>query len=517
MGLLDYYRQFEGMSEEEVNQGLREEAAERRRKALARVETLDLSLTTWPELPHPRIVNTITYVAISGPASLPAPARFDLRNELAERHGVEPGRLILGNGAAELLNSATRALIAPGQQLLTSWPSYPLYPIMARRAHGGAVPVTGGVDALLEAAHEPDARVVALASPNDPTGELLHSGELERLLDGLPEGVALLLDEALVEFADAQPTDSSLELLEDHPRLLVFRSFSKAWGLAGLRVGYAIGGPGSEDLLAELEPDLGVSEVSQAGALEAVRSCSELLERRVAEIAQERARLTAALRERGLRCRRQPGELRVGGTSASRRRRAGRAAGPRGRARRRRRGARRAAARAHRSARQRRHRAAAAARSRRRVAQAQPAEPDWRSSAPVVPSRILRQALTDSVSVSKWSTTWRTRLAGDLKPVALGDLLVAVVFAGQLLGHRLEAVAGDLDARGEVHHRGLEHQLVAWARARSARCRPRDSAPPSVLASSCRRWWATQLEGLVADLREAHVGDSARAHARSAS
>jgi histidinol-phosphate aminotransferase len=140
--------------------------------------------------------------------------------------------------------------------------------------------------------------VVAVASPNDPTGELLPTSALEKLLDGVPEGVGVLLDESLVEFADAQPTNASLGLLRDHPRLLVFRSFSKAWGLAGLRVGYALGGPGSEDLLAELEPDLGVSEVSQAGALEALRSCSGLLARNVGEISQERVSLTAALRER---------------------------------------------------------------------------------------------------------------------------------------------------------------------------------------------------------------------------
>ena len=298
MGLLDYYRQFEGMSEEEVNEGLRAQAAERRRKALTRVETLDLSQTTWPELPHPRIVNTIAFVARRGLNRYPHLHASDLRNELTDVHGVDPARLILGNGAAELLSSATRALIAPGEQLLTSWPSYPLYPIMARRARGRAVPVTGGVDALLEAAQEKDARVVVLASPNDPTGELLPTAALERLLDGLPDGVAVLLDESLVEFADAQPTDASLGLLADHPRLLVFRSFSKAWGLAGLRVGYALGGPGSEDLLAELEPDLGVSEVSQAGALEALRGCSELVARHVQEICRERPRLTAALRER---------------------------------------------------------------------------------------------------------------------------------------------------------------------------------------------------------------------------
>ncbi|HME04878.1 MAG TPA: histidinol-phosphate transaminase [Solirubrobacteraceae bacterium] len=298
MGLLDYYRQFEGMTEEEVNVGLREQDAERRRKALTRVETLDLSLTTWPQLPHPRIVNTITFVARSGLQSYPHLYGSELRNELAERHQVDPARLILGNGSAELLNSAARALIAPGQRLLTSWPSYPLYPIMARRARGRAVPVSGGVDALIAAAREDDTRVVALASPNDPTGELLPAAELRRLLEGLPDGVAVLLDESLVEFADAQPDHGSIELLEDHRHLLVFRSFSKAWGLAGLRVGYAIGGPGSEDLLAELEPDLGVSEISQAGALEALRSCSELVAGRVRDICRERERLTAALRER---------------------------------------------------------------------------------------------------------------------------------------------------------------------------------------------------------------------------
>ena len=125
------------MTEEEVNAGLREEAAERRRKALTRVETLDLSQTTWPELPHPQHRQRDHVRRPPRPASLSAPAAArTLHDELAERHGVEPGRLILGNGAAELLSSATRALIEPGQRLLSAWPSYPLYPIMARRAHG---------------------------------------------------------------------------------------------------------------------------------------------------------------------------------------------------------------------------------------------------------------------------------------------------------------------------------------------------------------------------------------------
>jgi len=297
VGLLDYYKQFEGMSEEEVNEGLREEAAERKRKALATVQTLDLSQTTWHELPHPDVVSAITFVARRGMQRYPHTRGSQLRARLAERHGVETARVIVGNGAAELLSAATRALIEPGQELITAWPSYPLFPIMARRAHGRAVPVQGGVDALLEAVGD-STRVVALASPNDPTGELLPKGELERLLSALPDTVGVLLDESLIEFSDAQPIDSSLALLESHPRLLVFRSFSKAWGLAGLRCGYAIGSPGAEELLTELEPDLGVSEISQAGALESLRSCSELLEKRVRRVARERERLSTALRQR---------------------------------------------------------------------------------------------------------------------------------------------------------------------------------------------------------------------------
>ncbi len=299
MGLLDYYRQFEGLSEEEVNKELREEAAERRRKALTKVATLDLSQTTWPELPHANISAAITFTARRGLQRYPHLRGSQLRGELAERHEVAVERLIIGNGANELLSSATRALIEPGQELLTSWPSYPLYPLMARRAHGRAVPVSGGVDALLQAARKENVRVIALASPNDPTGELLARPELERLLNGLPEGIAVLLDEALVEFADAQPLDSSLKLLENHSQLIVFRSFSKAWGLAGIRIGYAIGGPGSEKLLAELEPDLGVSEVSQSGALEALRSGEDSMHHHVRCVREERSRLSTALSERG--------------------------------------------------------------------------------------------------------------------------------------------------------------------------------------------------------------------------
>jgi histidinol-phosphate aminotransferase len=100
-------------------------------------------------------------------------------------------------------------------------------------------------------------RLVALCNSNDPTGELVAADELAALLDALRERVVVLLDEATRDFVDSEPRDAALALLADHPRLLEFRTFSEAWGLAGLRCGYAVGGPGAEPLLAQLEPELG--------------------------------------------------------------------------------------------------------------------------------------------------------------------------------------------------------------------------------------------------------------------
>src|SRR6202007_578468 len=133
MGLLDYYRQFEGLSEEEVNSELREEAGERRRKALARVPAPDLSQTTSPEPSHNRIVSAISYVARRGLNRYPHTRGTELRDELAARHEIDPQRVILGNGAAELLPAATRALLEPGQRLFPSLAFSSLYPTLARR------------------------------------------------------------------------------------------------------------------------------------------------------------------------------------------------------------------------------------------------------------------------------------------------------------------------------------------------------------------------------------------------
>lgn len=300
MGLLDHYRQYEALTEEEVNAGKRAEAQERRRQALSRQDPVDLATTTWPEYPPHVVVNAITYAARRGLHRYRDRHASELRNELAHRHGVPAERLVVGDGAAQLLATAARELLADGDELVTPWPSYGLYPIMARKARAHAVPVPGfGTEPILRAVNE-RTRVVALCNPNDPTGELLSAEALDALLGALPDRVVVLLDEALRDFVTAEDTDAALQLVERHPRLLVFRTFSKAWGLAGLRVGYAVGGPGSEPLLEHLEPELGLDELAQAGALEAVRGLPGLAQDRARVLAAHRTQLQAAVREAGL-------------------------------------------------------------------------------------------------------------------------------------------------------------------------------------------------------------------------
>lgn len=295
MPLFKHYRQYEGLTEEEVNVERRVHAAERRAHELTRVEPLDLARTTWPDYPPSVIVNAITFAARRGLHRYIDRHASALRSELALRHALPAERLVVGDGAAQLLAAAAQALLEPDDELITPWPSYGLYPLMARRARGHAVPVPGfSVDGIL-AAVNPRTRLVALANPNDPTGELLGTGELRRLLRALPERVVVLLDEALRDFVDAEPVDAALRLVDEFDRLLVFRTFSKAWGLAGLRVGYAIGGAGAEPLLERLEPELGLDELAQAGALEALRTTGALAATRGAQVALARGELLAAL------------------------------------------------------------------------------------------------------------------------------------------------------------------------------------------------------------------------------
>jgi histidinol-phosphate aminotransferase len=298
MGLLDYYRQFDDMSEAEVSERLLKKRDEERAKALAQVPLVDLSGTEWPDIPNSEVMNASIYVARGRINGYPDRYAEKLRRSLAVRHDVEPERIVVGNGAAELLQSAAHALVAGGE-LVTPWPSYPLYPLMASRAAGRPVAVDM-VDDRLDpgrtlAAIRERTRALVICNPNDPTGTYIPADDLASLLGEVPEHVEVLVDEAFVQFQDVEDEDACLRLTDAFPRLTVFRTFSKAYGLSGLRIGYAVGSRDSADLLNRLAPVLGVNALSQAAADYAVGIADRELAQRRRLVSEQRSQLLAEL------------------------------------------------------------------------------------------------------------------------------------------------------------------------------------------------------------------------------
>ena len=295
MGFRDYYRQFDDIDEAKLNLERRERRRREKAAALERPPEIDLSGTEWPDLPHSEIVNAAIARARGFVQRYPDRHATAARRLLADRHGVAPDQIALGNGAAELLQSAALALLSPGDELVMQWPSYPLYPLLAAHAGATPVPIT---DQPLSAGVNDRTKVVVICNPNDPTGSYMAAPELRDLLTALPDGVHVLLDEALIHFQDAEEVDACLHLVDDFPNLLVVRTFSKIYGLSGLRAGYAISSDAR--LLAAAAPVLGVNGLTQAAIEYALRNGDGEIERRRHAVARERTVLIEQLRELGV-------------------------------------------------------------------------------------------------------------------------------------------------------------------------------------------------------------------------
>ena len=297
MGLLDYYRQFDDVDQEEYNRGLRERRAREKAMALEQIPVLDLSGTEWPDFPNSEVVNAAIYTARGRVNGYPDRYAAPVRTKLAERHGVAPEQIVVGNGAGELLVAAAHVLMQPGDELVTPWPSYPLYPLMAQRAGGRPVAVDdASLDALLEAVGE-RTRIVVLCNPNDPTGVYFAADAVAGLASQLPEHVTLLVDEALIQFQDEEPEDSVLRLVDSFQRLAVFRTFSKIYGLSGMRAGYAVASPSASDLLGGIAPALGVNALTQAAVAQALKIGDPEIQRRRELVVEQRRRLLSALHD----------------------------------------------------------------------------------------------------------------------------------------------------------------------------------------------------------------------------
>ena len=301
MGLLDYYRQFEDMEQSEVNRELRERRAREKALALERVPVLDLTGTESHDFPNVEVVSASVYRARGRLNSYPDEQGTAVRRALSERHYIRGEQIALGNGASDLIQTATYRLLSEGEELVTPWPSHPIFPRVAARVGARTVEVeladgTPDPAALLAAVNE-RTRIVALCNPNDPTGGYLESPRVADLAARLPEHLHLLLDEAYIHFQDVEEEDACLKLVELFPRLLVFRTFSKAYGLSGVRAGYVLGSPAATSLVASLAPMLSVNALTQAAVLKALAVSDGDLALRRETVIEQRARIFAGLAE----------------------------------------------------------------------------------------------------------------------------------------------------------------------------------------------------------------------------
>ena len=230
-----------------------------------------------------------------------------LRSAIGAMHGIDPARIIMGAGSGELLYLAASAYAGPGDEVLFSQYAFSLYDIVARRA--GAAPVEApardygtDVDALLAAVTE-RTRVVLVANPNNPTGTYLPKAEIARLHAALPADVLLVIDLAYIEYVDPADDDGAMALAASAPNVLVTRTFSKAYGLAGERVGWGTGPHAVVEVLNRLRGAFNVSNEAQAMALVALED-QAFVEHSRRHNAQVRARFVEqveALGNHGLR------------------------------------------------------------------------------------------------------------------------------------------------------------------------------------------------------------------------
>ncbi len=200
---------------------------------------------------------------------------FLLKSALAEKYGVALNQIVLGNGSNDLLELAARAFLAPGASAIYSQYAFAVYPLatQAAGARGIETPARGyghDLKAMLEAISD-DTRVIFIANPNNPTGTLLGGAELEHFLDQVPRTVLVVLDEAYTEYLPEAQRSNSIGWLKKYPNLLITRTFSKAYGLAGLRVGFALAHPEVVDLLNRVRQPFNVNSLAQAAAVAAMQ------------------------------------------------------------------------------------------------------------------------------------------------------------------------------------------------------------------------------------------------------
>jgi histidinol-phosphate aminotransferase len=235
----------------------------------------------------------------------PDPSNSLLRQRLSDRYGVPVSRIAIGNGSCDILLAAGEALLEPGAELVYAWPSFSVYPHLS--AASGARAVTVPLDR--DERHDLEAmlreitvatQLVLVCNPNNPTSTAVPLADIAGFLADVPKHVCVILDEAYCEYSTLEDPDASLALLDAHPNLVLLRTFSKVYGLCGLRVGFAL--CGSEELpraLDQVRQPFFCNALAQAAAVEALAH-QDAVEDRVISTVAERISVDERLRALGI-------------------------------------------------------------------------------------------------------------------------------------------------------------------------------------------------------------------------
>jgi histidinol-phosphate aminotransferase len=266
-------------------------------------ELVKLASNETPFAPHPQVLEVVES-QLRTLNRYPDPEKSLLRRRISERTGVPIGNVAVGNGSCEILLAAATAMLEPGAELVYAWPAFSMYPQLAAMSGATAVTVplteTGEHDLEAMAAQVTAAtRLVIVCNPNNPTATALPPAAIDAWVAELPRHVAVIVDEAYVEFSALQDPDDSLDLVGRHPNLVLLRTFSKVYGLCGLRAGYALGPESFRLAVDRVRQPFSVNALAQAAAAEAINHQDEV-ERRVEQNVIERVHVEGELEARGL-------------------------------------------------------------------------------------------------------------------------------------------------------------------------------------------------------------------------
>jgi len=241
--------------------------------------------------------------ALEEGARYPDGNAFALKAALARKYGVDMAQLVIGNGSNDVLEIATHAFLSPGTSAVFAQYSFAVYPLatIARGARCIQVPARDyghDLDAMRSAIDE-STRIVFIANPNNPTGTFLPGDEIEAFLGHVPQDVLVVLDEAYTEFLPIEARYDAISWVARFPNLLISRTLCKAYGLAGLRIGYGVAHPEVADLMNRVRQPFNASIVAQAAAVAALED-QDFVEKVAENNRRGMAQLTAAFAEMGL-------------------------------------------------------------------------------------------------------------------------------------------------------------------------------------------------------------------------